>query len=118
MRQFGYPAIRDHACGPYLLFTYRMGKSVQIRVRVRRDLASKLLALKPRARGKLVSAGIGAVLNGRDTIAALSESLEQIRRIGVNLNQLVYLAHSNRTLSDSELRELRSVLGEVKTLTG
>jgi hypothetical protein len=91
---------------------------VQLRVRVRQDLAARLLALKPRTRGKLVSAGIGAVLNGCDSIATLSGSLEQLRKIGTNLNQLTYLANTGKLKGETELGELRSLLTQVKQIVG
>lgn len=95
-----------------------MGKTVQLRVRVREDLASRLLTLKPRPRGKLISAGIGAVLNGCDSIATLSGSLEQLRKIGVNLNQLAYLANTGKLKGEPEVGELRSLLTQVKKIVG
>ncbi len=96
-----------------------MARTVQIRLRVAREIADTLLKVKPRSRGKLVSAGLGAVLSDKgDSIAKLAESLHELRRIGTNLNQLTYLAHVEHKLTEAQTSELQTLLSSIKTLTG
>ncbi len=55
---------------------------------------------------------------GTEDLGKLSRGLDELRRIGVNLNQLVYLMNRGGVLNDDEGKELRKLLAEIRGLVG
>lgn len=57
-------------------------------------------------------------MKGGGNLANLASSLEELRRIGVNLNQLLHAVNKGAVLSESEGKDLRKLLADVRNIVG
>lgn len=96
--------------------------TVQMQIRLSPSAVSHFQGFTPRLKGRAVAAVITSAVEGVD-VPALLGSVEQLRKVGDNLNQLVLLNHYARKagrpgLDPSTLSRVRDCLDFLDRLRG
>ena len=94
-----------------------MSASTQLRVRLSPLVAAKFLALPPSARATAVAASLTAGTDGVDLLKLIT-SVDELRRVGVLLNQALRLAHQQGAFDEGTMTRVRSVVTFIEGLRG
>ncbi len=86
-----------------------------MRIRLRCDLATQLDELSPRARGRVITAAVAAQLDDV-RLPGLAAGLEELRKIGINLNQIARRVNSMALIDEQDVNELIALTKVVRAL--
>ncbi len=89
--------------------------TVQMRIRLRRDLAVRLGEISHRARGRVITAAVAASLDSIQ-LSRLVDSLEELRKVGVNLNQLACRLNTAALIDEQDVRDLTALTTVVRAI--
>lgn len=91
--------------------------TVQMQIRLSPSAVDHFQGFTPRLKGRAVAAVITSAVEGVD-VPALLGSVEELRRAGVNLNQMVHIAHLQREIPKELVGRVREYLDFLDRIRG
>jgi hypothetical protein len=94
-----------------------MSDTIQVRVRLSASAAAPFLELPPAARAIAVAGLLTGAVQGVQ-LPNLIAATDELRRLGVNLNQALKMAHGRGALDPDTVDRVKSVLALIERLRG
>lgn len=91
--------------------------TVQMQIRLPPSVAARFQGLSPRLRGQAIAAVLTGAIDGVD-VRTLLTSLEELRRVGVNLNQLLHISHTQGSIPPEMVARVNELLAFFERIRG